>query len=735
VPKDPVPPHPVPEPETGLDASNPFARPSELPFELPPFDRVREEHYRPAFEAGMAQQRAEVEAVASDGAEPTFANTVEALERSGRLLARAGSVFFNLSSSDSTPGIRDLEAELAPRLAAHRDSVYLDPRLFRRIASLVERGDSLGLDREQSRLLERYHTDFVRAGAALPAEGQARLREINEELSGLTTAFSNRLLAEANDLAVHVLDRSDLDGLSDDAVGAAEQAARARGLDKGFLLPLALPTAQPALASLRGRALRERIFRAATVRGLRGNENDTRDVLTRIVALRAERAALLGFADHASYVVDDETAKTLDAVSSMLGGLVAPAVANARTEAAELEAALVADGESAPLQPWDWAYYAERVRRERFDVDTAALRPYFEVGRVLEDGVFFAAGRLYGVSFSERTDLPVYHPDVRVFEVRDGDGSTPLGLFLCDWFARDSKRGGAWMSTFVDQASLLGTRPVVVVNLNVPRPADGEPALMTTEEVDTAFHEFGHALHGLFSDVRYPRFSGTSVPRDFVEFPSQVNEMWAWWPEVLANYAVHHRTGEPLPQADVDRLLRSRSYGEGFKTTEYLAAALLDQEWHRLSGAAASVAPQDVEAFEQAALERLGLALPAVPPRYRSTYFAHVFAGGYSAGYYGYIWSEVLDADTVDWFTEHGGLRRENGDAFRTLLLSVGGSRDPMEAFVAVRGREPHIEPLLRRRGLAPGLSARSHSSTVSPTMVAPSPGRRRRERATTTGS
>ena len=683
---------------TLLDSQNPFSSPSRLPYELPPFDLIREDHYRRAFEAGMAEQRQEIEEIATQAADPDVENTLDALERSGSLLTRVSQVFFNLVSSNGTDSMRALDEELAPRLSAHRDSVYLDRRLFERIESLWQRADELGLDAEQHRLLDRYRRDFVRAGAALSEEDQERLRSINEELSTATAAFGNRLVAETNDLALHVEDRDELEGLSDDAIAAAEEAARTRGVD-GYLITLVLPTAQPAMSSVRNRGLRERIHRASVTRGMRGNETDTRDLLRRIVALRAEKAQLLGFPDHATYVIDDQTAGTVEAVTTMLGGLVAPAVANARAEASELEEALVADGEQAPLEAWDWAYYANRVRSERFDVDAAALRPYFELERVLEDGVFTAANRLYGVMFTARPDLPTYHPDVRVYEVHDADGS-PLGLFVCDWFSRPTKRGGAWMSSFVDQSHLLGRRPVVVVNLNVPRPPDGEPALMTTTEVDTAFHEFGHALHGLFSDVRYPRLSGTSVPRDFVEYPSQVNEMWAWWPEVLSEYALHHATGEPLDPAVVQRLLDSRGYGEGHATTEYLAAALLDLEWHRLAPERSAVAPDEVEAFEQAALERHGIAMDAVPPRYRSGYFAHIFSGGYSAGYYSYIWSEVLDADTVEWFRENGGLLRENGARFRRLLLSRGGAVDPMEAFASVRGRGPEIEPLLKRRGL-----------------------------------
>lgn len=684
-----------------LPPENPFAAPSDLPFGLPPFEWIREEHYRPAFEAGMAQQLAEVDAIVDDPAEPTFENTLEALESSGRLLGRTAQVFFNLAAADTNDGLQALEEELAPTLSAHRDAVFLDPRLFRRFSAVYAQRDALGLGAEQLRLLERYQTDFVRAGAALSPEEQERLKALNQELSTLQTQFQSRLLADTNDLAVHVDDVADLAGLAEDEISAAEEAARGRGLDSGYLLTLILPTAQPAMASLQNRAVRERLHTAAVTRGLRANENDTRKLLTQVVALRARRAALLGYRDHASYVIADQTARTLDAVDEMLGGLVPAAVANAAAEAVELEAALVSDGGQAPLQPWDWAYYAERVRKDRFDVDAAQLRPYFELERVVHAGVLDTATRLYGLTFTPRPDLVGYHRDVEVFEVNDAD-ARPIGLFLADWYTRDSKRGGAWMSTFVDQSHLLGDRPVAVLNLNITKPPARGTTLLTMDEVRTLFHEFGHVLHGLLSDVRYPRFSGTSVPRDFVEFPSQVNEMWAWWPEVLSRYAVHHATGEPLPQDVLDRLLASRSYGEGFGTTEYLGAALLDLEWHRLSPDEATVAAAEVEDFEAAALDRRGVLVAAVPPRYRTSYFAHIFAGGYSAGYYSYIWSEVLDADTVGWFTENGGLRRENGDIFRDRLLSVGGSVDPMDAFAAVRGRPPRVEPLLERRGLAP---------------------------------
>jgi peptidyl-dipeptidase Dcp len=668
---------------------NPFLAPSPLPFEYPDFDAIREEHFLPAFTAGMAEQRAEVEAITSDPGPATFENTIVALERSGATLRRVSNVFFTLVGSCSTPGIRAIEAEVAPQLAAHSDAIMLDPVLFARIEALFAARHDLGLDPESLRLLERYHRDAVRAGARLAPAEQERLKEINAELSALSTEFGSRLLAGANDAAVLVEDAAQLDGLPPDAISAAARAAAERGHEGAYLLTLVLPTEQPALASLTDRGLRERLHEASTARGS-GGDHDTRDVVLRMVALRAERARLLGHPHHASWVVEIGTAGTVEAIDAMLGKIVPIAVANARKEAEELSQAA-----GFPIEAWDRAFYAERVRRERFDVDADALRPYFELERVLHDGVFYAAERLYGLRFAERHDLPRYHPDVRVFDVFDGDEQ--LGLFVADLYARDSKRGGAWMNSFVTQSHLLGTKPVVLNTLNIPKPAEGEPTLLTVDNVRTLFHEFGHALHGLFSDVRYPTFSGTSVPRDFVEFPSQVNEMWMEDPEVLARYARHHETGEPLPAELVERLAESRRFGEGFATTEYLAATLLDQAWHRL-GPDDRVA--DVERFEADALAAAGVVEPTAPPRYRTTYFNHVFGGGYSAAYYSYIWSEVLDADTVEWFAENGGLRRENGDAFRRGLLSRGGAVDPMEAYRAFRGRDPEIAPLLVRRGL-----------------------------------
>jgi peptidyl-dipeptidase Dcp len=668
---------------------NPFLAPSPLPFEYPDFDAIEEEHFLPAFAAGMAEQRAEVDAITADPGPATFENTIVALERSGATLQRVSNVFFTLVGSCSTPGLRTIEAEVAPKLAAHADAITLDPALFARIEALYAARADLELDPESLRLLERRHRDVVRAGARLGPAEQDRLRELNTEIAALSTEFGTRLLAGANAAAVLVDDPAQLDGLPADAVSAAARAAANRGHEGAHLLTLVLPTGQPALASLTDRGLRERLHRASITRGL-GGDHDTRDIVLRMVALRAELARLLGHPHHASWAVEIGTAGTVDAIDAMLGKLAPVAAANARAEAAELS-----EASGFPIEAWDRAYYAEHVRRARFDLDTDALRPYFELERVLHDGVFRAAGRLYGLRFAERHDLPRYHPDVRVFDVFDDSGQ--LGLLVADLYARDSKRGGAWMNSFVEQSRLLGTKPVVLNTLNIPRPADGQPTLLTVDNVRTLFHEFGHALHGLFSDVQYPTFSGTSVPRDFVEYPSQVNEMWLDHPDVLPHYARHHETGEPLPSEIVERLAQARRFGEGFATTEYLAATLLDQAWHRL-GPDDRVA--DVEGFEAGALAAAGIAEPTAPPRYRSTYFNHIFGGEYSAAYYSYIWSEVLDADTVEWFTENGGLRRENGDVFRRELLSRGGAVDPMEAYRAFRGRDPEIAPLLARRGL-----------------------------------
>ncbi|MFI2611621.1 M3 family metallopeptidase [Kitasatospora sp. NPDC018619] len=670
---------------------NPFFQPSSLVYELPPFAEIREEHYLPAYERGMAEQLAEIAAVTADPGEPTFENTLVALERSGELLRRVDAVFRNQSSSDTTDALDEVEAKVSPLLAAHHDAIHLDLALFARIEALYEARAGLGLDPESLRLLERRYTAFVRSGARLGAAEQARLRELNAELAALGTAFQQNVNAATRAAALVLDSAEELAGLSEGAIAAAAENARVLGHEGKYVLSLKNTSGQPELAQLTDRSVRERLLAASLGRGLAENG----PLAVRTAALRAERAELLGYPTHAAYVVADETAGTVEAVSALLARLVEPAVANARREAGELARAAAEDG-IGEIAAHDWAYYSEKVRQRSYQVDAEVLRPYFELERVLRDGVFFAANLAYGVTFTERPDLTAHHPDARVFEVFEEDG-TPLGLFIGDFHARASKRGGAWMDALVAQSGLTGQRPVVLNNLNIPRPAPGEPVLMDWDEVRTLFHEFGHALHGLFSDVRYPLFSGTSVPRDFVEFPSQVNEMWMVRPEVLANYARHHATGEPLPAGLVERMTAAEGFGQGFRTVEYLAAALLDWAWHTVPRGE-EVA--DAEEFEARALAAAGIAVDAVPPRYRTAYFQHVFASGYSAAYYAYIWSEVLDADTVQWFEGNGRPVRESGELFRRELLARGFSRDPLESFRAVVGRAPETGPLLARRGL-----------------------------------
>lgn len=684
-----------------LPAANPFAAPSALPYQLPPFDKISVDDFMPAFEAGMKQQLQEMAAIASNPEPPSFDNTLMAMERSGQLLQRANKVFSNLSAANTNPAMQKIEAEMAPKFSAHSDAIRLDPKLFARIEALYQTRSGLGLDAESLRLLERYRTNFVRAGARLDDAQKAQLRDFNAQLSTLTTRFSQNVLKEKNASAVIVDNVAELDGLSSDDIAAAAQAAKARGLPAKYAIALLNTTGQPVLVHLNNRALRERIFKASIARDTLGNEFDNRELVLKIAYLRAERAALLGYPNHAAYQLEDQTARTTEAVNAMLAKLSAPAVVNAKREAAEMQKLIDADAAahktpSFQLAAWDWAYYAEAVRKAKYAFDESQMRPYFELDHVYLDGVFYAASKLYGLRFEERRDLPVYHPDVRVFEVFNADGSR-LGLYLLDPFAREAKRGGAWMNTFVDQSALFGTLAVVTNNLNIPKPAPGQPALLTFDETRTAFHEFGHALHGLFSNVKYPLLAGTRVPRDFVEYPSQVNEMWAVWPEVLQHYAKHWQTGAAMPQALVDKVVATAKFNQGFTTTEYLAASTLDQAWHQF---APTQAPTDALAFEAGTLARAGLDFAPVPPRYRSTYFSHTFAGGYDAGYYAYIWSEVLDADTVEWFKEHGGLKRENGDWFRAQLLSRGGSADAMQLFRQFRGRDPDIKALLERRGL-----------------------------------
>jgi peptidyl-dipeptidase Dcp len=602
-------------------------------------------------------------------------------------------VFFNKSSSDTNDALDKIEEEMAPKLAAHQDAINLNPALYARIKSLYDNRESLGLNTEDAWLLERYYKDLIHAGAHLSESQRDRLKELNEELSKLETQFSKNVLADTNDLAVLVETIQELDGLSENEIASASAAAKDRGHEGKWLIGMVNFSGNPVLDSLTNRALRKKIMQESLVKGNRANENDNKPVILKVVKLRAERAKLFGKNTHAEHVIAVQTAEHPDNVHAMLRKIAPAAVRNAKAEAEDLKKSAGTDIES-----WDWGFYTEQVRLEKYNIDTSKMRPYFELESVLKNGIFFAANKLFGITFKERPDLVTYHPEARAFEVFNEDGSK-LGLFIGDFYTRDSKRGGAWMNNLVDQNFLFNQLPVVVNNLNIPKPPAGKPTLLTFSETTTLFHEFGHALHGLLSQVKYPRVSGTSVQRDFVEFPSQVNEMWILWPEVVENYARHFETGEKLPQEWIDNLDAASTFNEGHATTSYLAAAILDLAWHSLdSEEAAKVS--DVEAFEAQAIKDYGLDFAPVPTRYRSTYFSHIFAGGYSAGYYGYIWSEVLDADTVDWFKENGGLQRKNGEHFRNTLLGRGGSIDSMQMFRNFRGRDSKIEPLLKRRGL-----------------------------------
>ena len=677
--------------------TNPFFAESPLYLNYPQFDRLENSHYLPAFEKGMAEQMAEIDAIVTQAEEPSFENTILALEVSGQLLNRVATVFYSLSGAHTNDDIRALEQQLAPALAAHDDAIVLNREMYAKIKALYDNRRNLQLDDESSRLLEKYSVDFIRAGAALTIEQQQRMKSINAQIAVLETEFSQNVLSEVNDLAIVVDSREELTGLNEALIAASEQEGKSREMPGKFVIPLLNTSNQPSLANLQNRALRERIHTTSLSRGSRGGEFDNRETLTSVLRLRAERAQLLGYENHSEYILENQTAGTVAAVNQRLAELAPPAVVNANREAADLQQMIADDEQNFSLASWDWDFYTEKLRAARFNFDESQLRPYFELNNVLKKGVFFAAEKLYGITFLERTDLPVYQEDVRVFEVFDSVGTT-LAVFIADFYARPSKRGGAWMNAYVSQNRLLNTQPVIANHLNITEPPVGEATLLTFDEVTTMFHEFGHAIHGMFSSVQYPYFSGTRVPRDFVEYPSQVNEMWATWPEVLEHYAVHYETGEAMPRELLNKVLSTQKFNQGFSTTEYLAASIVDQALHQLGPEEVPMADQILE-FERAVLARAGIKLDEIPPRYRSTYFSHIM-GGYSAGYYSYIWSEVLDADTVEWFKENGGLLRENGDHFRRTLLSRGGSVDAMELFRDFRGRDAAIEPLLERRGL-----------------------------------
>ena len=683
-------------PATPAQGENPLFAASSLPFQAPVFDRIQDEHYQPAIEEGMRQHLAEVRAIADSAEAPDFANTIEALERSGELLTRSAAIFFAMTSAHTNPALQAAEEALAPKLAEHADAIHLDPALFARVKSLHERRADLGLTPEQLTVLKRTWDNFVRAGAELDADSQAELRKLNSEESSLTTAFSNKLLAAGNAGGVLVDDVAKLDGLDESAITAAAEAAKAAGKDGQWLLALQNTSQQPVLASLKDRALREQVMAASLARAEKGDGNDTRATIQRLAELRARKAELLGFPNYAAYGIADQMAGTPETALRLLTDTVPAATARARAELAKIQAVVDRQGGGFTAGAADWDFYAEQVRKAEYDLDEAQIKPYFELDRVLKDGVFFAAEQLYGITAKERTDLPVYHPDVRVFDIFDADGSQ-LALFYLDPFKRDSKQGGAWMGNFVEQNGLTGDIPVIYNVENYTRPAPGQPALLSFDDVTTLFHEYGHALHGMFSKTTYPSVAGTNVPRDFVEFPSQFNEHWALDPKVFANYAKHYQSGEPMPQDLVEKITRARTFNQGYATTEYLSAALLDMAWHLLP---AGDAKKDVDAFEREALAKYRVDLAAVPPRYRTNYFSHIWGGGYAAGYYAYFGAEVLDHDAFQWFRENGGLTRENGQVFREKILSIGHSRDLGTAYREFRGKEPSVEPLLEHRGL-----------------------------------
>lgn len=675
--------------------TNPFLAKSPLPYQLPDFTRITEADYEPAFQAGMQEQLREIDAIATNTSEPTFENTIVALEQSGQILSRVSHVFFNKTSSDTSDVLEALQAKIAPQLSAHRDSIQLNQTLFLRIKSLWDAKSTLGLGAEELQVLKKYYEDFVHAGALLSETERETVKTLNQDLATLQAQFSQKLLADSNDLAVVIKDLSLLGGLSDAQIAACKQAAVDKGLEDAWVIPVVNFSGHPFLQSLSNREVRQQVMEASLKKGIQGNDNDTRETLIAMAKIRAKKAKLFGFGSHAEYVLSRQTAQHPDRVIDMLSKLAKSAVRNAKSEASELQAIIASEENQFELESWDWDYYTEILRKKKYSLDVNLLKPYFELNNVLYKGIFKAAGELYGLSFHRREDLVAYHPDAQVFEVFRDDA--PLGLYIVDFYARSSKRGGAWMNSLVDQNRLLNQSPVIVNNLNIPKPPPGSPTLLTLDETTTFFHEFGHTLHGLLSNVTYPRVSGTSVERDFVEFPSQVNEMWMLWPEVVDEYARHFETGERLPQEWIDTLQTTETFNEGYKTTSYLAASVLDLAFHLLDDASEI---QDVAAFEREAIGSYGLDFNPVPTRYRSTYFSHIFAGGYSAGYYGYIWSEVLDADAVEWFKENGGLTRENGQHFADTLLSRGGSIDSMQMFRNFRGRDADLNHLLARRGL-----------------------------------
>ena len=677
-------------------ASNPFMHASTLPFQAPDFTKIKDSDFAPAFDEGIKEQLAEVDKIANNPEEPTFENTLVALEKSGQLLKRVNNVFYMLAGANTDSVLQNLQEEIAPKLAAQQDAISLNEKLFARIKKIYQNKDNLNLDPESARLLEYYRNEFIRTGANLSDEDKAKLKKLNEEDASLSAKFTNQLLAAAKDGALIVDDVDALKGLSEGEIKSAAQAAEASGNKGKWLIPLQNTTQQPDLQSLENRDTRHKLFEASWNRAEKGDKDDTRETIKRMAEIRAEKAHLLGFPDYAAWTLQNQMAKNPEAVESFLKKLVPPATANARREAADLQSLIDKEKGGFKLQPWDWNYYAEKVRKARYNLDENQIKPYFELFNVLENGVFYAANQLYGITFKRRTDIPVYQDDMRVYEVFDKD-SSELGLFYCDYFKRDNKSGGAWMSNVVDQSKLLGTKPVIYNVCNFAKPAPGEPALISFDDVTTMFHEFGHALHGFFADQMYPSLSGTNVARDFVEFPSQFNEHWALDPKVFRHYALHYKTGKPMPQELVDKIKKASTFNQGYALTELLAAADLDMEWHTLP---AGDSVKSVDQFEANALKKNMLDLPQVPPRYRSSYFLHIWANGYAAGYYAYLWTEMLDDDAFTWFQEHGGLTRANGQRFRDMILSRGNTEDYNKMYLDFRGHAPDIEPMLKNRGL-----------------------------------
>ena len=675
--------------------SNPFYAPSTLPFHAPPFDKIKDEDYQPAIEAGMAEELSEIQAIADNPAPPTFENTLVAMEKTGRLLQRVRAAFGAVTGANTNPLLQKVRTEEAPKQAAHHDAIYLNAKLFARVAALYQQRATLKLDGESLRLLEVTYDNFVRSGANLSEADKTELKKLNEEISTLSNRFSTKLLAATKDSAYVTTDKGALAGLSDAQIAAAAHAAESRK-QEGYVLPLQNTTQQPELGSVSVRATREALFEKSWNRAERGDANDTRDDIAHLAQLRARRAQLLGYPNHAAWKLGDQMAKTPEAALKFMDALVPGATAKAASEAKDIQDVIDAQKGGFALQPWDWDFYSEQVRKAKYDLDESAVKPYFELNNVVENGVFYAASQLYGITFHERKDIPVYQPDVRVFEVSNAD-SKPLALFYCDYFKRDNKQGGAWMGSFVEQSKLIGTLPVVYNVANFLKPAPGEPALISFTDVTTLFHEFGHALHGMFSDTEYPSLSGTATARDFVEFPSQFNEHWALYPSVFAHYAKHYRTGAPMPADLVAKIKNASRFNQGYKLTELVAAAQLDMQWHTLP---ASTPLQQPDAFEKQALEKTHLLLSAVPPRYRSSYFSHIWGSGYSAGYYAYLWSEMLDDDAYEWFEEHGGLTRANGERFRAMVLSRGNTEELAKMYAAWRGKDPSVEPMMKYRSL-----------------------------------